>query len=317
VLAAILDEHDQLTGRSALAAATGSAAEARSVRTAAELLADAAQLAATERTATWLDQLTDTGLLTSEQRARIAAEDGAATLTRILRRAELAGHDPHRVLVDAVADRPLQGARNLANVVYSRIRRDYESRLDPVGASFAQWTPRTANPQWNAYLDRLATAADQRAEELAARAAAERPAWELEAFGPPPEGADRQQWVERAGLVAAYRELRGHDDPGEALGPAPKPGQVEAYAAFRGAWRALGRPEVEREELELSDGQLRMRIRAYEREAAWGPRYVATSSPERTRPPRHSGRARRGAPPKPTPRSTRRSRRRRVPTYGQ
>jgi len=50
------------------------------VRTPAELLADAAQLAATERTATWLDQLTDDGLITPEQRARIAAEDGAATL---------------------------------------------------------------------------------------------------------------------------------------------------------------------------------------------------------------------------------------------
>jgi hypothetical protein len=74
--------------------------------------------------------------------------------------------------------------------------------------------------------------------------------------------------------VAAYRELRGHDDPVDALGPAPKPGQVEAYAAYRGAWRALGRPEVEREKLELSDGQLRIRVRAWDREKTWGPRYV-------------------------------------------
>ena len=82
------------------------------------------------------------------------------------------------------------------------------------------------------------------------------------------------EWEHRAGLVAAYRELRGHDDPTDALGPAPQPGQVEAYAAYRAAWRALGRPEIDREELELSDGQLRIRIRAYEREAAWAPRYV-------------------------------------------
>jgi hypothetical protein len=56
---------------------------------------------------------------------------------------------------------------------------------------------------------------------------------------------------------------------------APAAGEVEKYASWRAAWRALGRPEADREELELSDGQLRVRIRAYEREEKWGPRYVA------------------------------------------
>ena len=60
----------------------------------------------------------------------------------------------------------------------------------------------------------------------------------------------------------------------DALGPAPQPGQVEQYAAYRAAWRALGRPEIDREETELSDGQLRMRVRAWEREKPWAPRYV-------------------------------------------
>ncbi|GAA2573326.1 hypothetical protein [Pseudonocardia hydrocarbonoxydans] len=68
--------------------------------------------------------------------------------------------------------------------------------------------------------------------------------------------------------------MRGHDDPVDALGPAPKPGQVEQYAAYRAAWRTLGRPEIEREELEMTDGQLRMWIRAAHREEAWAPRYV-------------------------------------------
>ncbi|MFC5060745.1 hypothetical protein [Actinomycetospora atypica] len=65
----------------------------------------------------------------------------------------------------------------------------------------------------------------------------------------------------------------------DALGAAPEPGQVEAYAAFRAAWRALGRPEIDREELELSDGQLRVRVRAHQREAAWAPRYVGNELP--------------------------------------
>jgi hypothetical protein len=46
-------------------------------------------------------------------------------------------------------------------------------------------------------------------------------------------------------------------------------------SSWRAAWRALGRPEADRDELEMSDGQLRMRVRAYEREKAWAPRYVA------------------------------------------
>ena len=104
VLAGLLDTDDPIATRSALAIATEAAQEAGSVRTAAELLADAAQLAATERTAVWLDQLTDTGALTAEQRARLAAEDGAPTLARILRRAELAGHDPRQTLADAVTE---------------------------------------------------------------------------------------------------------------------------------------------------------------------------------------------------------------------
>ena len=62
--------------------------------------------------------------------------------------------------------------------------------------------------------------------------------------------------------------------PADALGAAPKAGQVEQYAAYRAAWRALGRPEVDRATHELSDGQLRMRVRGWQREQAWGPRYV-------------------------------------------
>src|SRR5262249_39741576 len=72
-----------------------------------------------------------------------------------------------------------------------------------------------------------------------------------------------------------HRELTDHDDEATALGAAPKSGQVEAHASWRAAWRALGRPEADRDEAEMSDGQLHMRVRAYEREQAWAPPYVA------------------------------------------
>ena len=104
----------------------------------------------------------------------------------------------------------------------------------------------------------------------------EAPQWAIEALGPVPDDkAERDDWQDKAGAVAAHRELTGHDDPTDALGPAPKAGQVEEYASWRSAWRALGRPEADRAEAEMSNGQLRIRVRAYEREKTWAPAYVA------------------------------------------
>jgi len=272
-LAVVLDPDGLTTPRSALATATESGEERGSVRTAAELLADASHLAATQRTATWLDDLAAEGVLSIRDRARIAAEDGAASLTRVLRSAELAGHDARQVLTEAVQGRSLDNARNATNVLYSRITDRH--RFDPTGTTWAAWTPRVDDPEWQRYLDQLAAAADGRAVELGEEAAREAPRWAVDAFGEPPtEAIEREAWVSRAGPVAAYRELREHTGE-DALGPAPSPGQVEAFAAYRAAWRALGRPEIDREEIEMSDGQLRLRVRAAEREAAWGPRYVA------------------------------------------
>ncbi len=190
-------------------------------------------------------------------------------------RNELAGHDPQQVLAEAVDGRSFDGLRNLSNGIYSRIRHDYADRLDPIGDSFTDWAPRVDNPEWATYLAALAETADQRAIELGQEAAEQAAPWAVEAFGPVPSQPDeRTDWARQAGAVAAARELGGHADDADALGPAPKPGQVEAYAAYRAAWRTLGRPEIDREELEMSDGQLRVRVRAHDREATWAPRYV-------------------------------------------
>lgn len=259
---------------SALATATEAHAENEAIRTPAELLADAAEIATAGRTADWLDTLTARGTLTAEQRAQIAAEDGTRTLGRTLRRAELAGHDPRQVLLAAVTERPLDDARQLTNVIHHRITEAWP--LDPVGDSYADWTPQVTDPQWRAYLDDLAANADARRKELGRTVAAEASGWAVEAFGPvPAESEPRAEWAAKAAAVAGHRELTGHDDPTDALGPAPKRGQVETYASWRSAWRALGRPEADRDELELSDGQLRIRVRTATREKAWAPRYVA------------------------------------------
>jgi hypothetical protein len=51
--------------------------------------------------------------------------------------------------------------------------------------------------------------------------------------------------------------------------------QAEAYAAYRAASNALGRPDADQLEYEMSSAQHLARIRADERERAWAPRYVA------------------------------------------
>jgi conjugative relaxase-like TrwC/TraI family protein len=262
------DEPDQ----SALTTIADSLAEVNSVRTAVELMSGFAAEATAGRTAGWLDQLVDTGHLTPTQRTRMAAEDGAATLNQVLRRAELAGHDPRQVLHDAVTERSLGDARQLTNVIHARITTNRALSLDPVGDSFTAWTPAVDNPDDQRLLAVLSVTADNRACELGAQAVEDQPVWAADAFGPLPDDPEqRRAWRERAGIVAAHRELSGHDDPVNPIGPPPKPGQLEAYASYRASWRALGRPDADSDEMRMSDGQLRIRIRAWEREQTWAP----------------------------------------------
>jgi hypothetical protein len=260
--------------RAALEEAAESIATLGSIRTVVELLADAASLATADRVVGWLDQLVHEGHLRATQRAALAAEDGATSLTRLLRRVELAGHDPWDVLRDAVTARHLEDARQLTNVLHHRITASVP--LDPIGDRFSDWVPRAVPEQWTAYLAELAAAADAKTTGLARAIADNPPAWARHAFGPVPEDAtQRENWARRAAVVAAHREICGHDDPATALGSPPAPGQPELFASWRAACRALGREEAAREESELSNGQLRLRVRAWEREQTWAPAYVA------------------------------------------
>ena len=210
----------------------------------AELLADAAQLAATERTAGWLDQLTDDGALTAEQRARIAAEDGAAVADpdpaprrarrprpppgprrRGRRPARSTGREPHQRALRAAsptAAPPLRpGRRHLG-------------RLDP-----AHRQPGVAR-----YLAALAAAADQRAAELGRDAADEPPAWAVEALGPVPDDRDRARRVGAAAPASSppTASCAATTTPTDALGAGPEARAGRGYAAYRAAWRALGPP---------------------------------------------------------------------------
>ncbi len=258
----------------AIIEAEQNAADAASLRTIGERFADVAELATAGRTATMLDRLVNDGALTSAQRAALAADEGSVGLFRVLRQAELAGHDPNRILRNAVTSRDLADARSLAAVLHQRITETTD--LHPSGDRYADWTPKVDDAAWQRHLDDLARLADARRRELGEQAAETRPQWAVETHGAVPDEDDqRDAWIQRAAAVAAHRDLTGHDDPDVVLPGPPKREQVEAYASWRAAWRALGWDEASRAEAEMSDGQLRVRVRAYEREQAWTPDYVA------------------------------------------
>src|SRR5690606_30067426 len=125
-------------------------------------------------------------------------------------------------------------------------------------------------------LETLAEHVDNRRRVLGAQVAEEKPAWAVQALGEVPEDPlERQEWERRAGWAAAAREAVGYTDEQEPLGPPPPAGMPEKHALWRTAHLELDLPDRSPEEAQLSDGALRNRVAAFERERLWAPRYVA------------------------------------------
>ncbi|MQA13476.1 MAG: relaxase domain-containing protein [Pseudonocardiaceae bacterium] len=270
------DPHDVAAAeRSALATAEHAEQESRSIQVPLDRLeAEIGELIA-GRTGALLDRLAAEEILTDGQRVALVADEAYGSLERLLRTAEVAGHDPRRVLEDALADRSLDDARKPARVLHHRISERLRGQLAPQLSSYADLIPHTATGQHRQRLDVLAEAADARRRELGAETAQQAPQWAVEALGPVPGDAiARTDWEQRAGWAAAHRELSEHTDDADALGPAPPAGLAEKHAVWRAAHTALNLPDGGGDEDELSDGQLRVRVRAYQREEAWAPRYV-------------------------------------------
>jgi len=204
----------------------------------------------------------------------VDAERG--TVLRLLRAAELAGHDVDAVVQRAVEGRSFAGARSIAAVLHGRVRR-IVGTAEPLGtASYAERTPAIGDPEARRFARELAAAMDERVLVLGERVAADRPAWALPDLGEVPSGrAERAEWVRRAGLAAAYREERGYASETDAIGPAPERVSPELRASWHAAYAALRMPEQDREIAAASDGQLLAWRAEYEREAGWAPPYVA------------------------------------------
>ncbi|PZS39949.1 MAG: TrwC relaxase [Pseudonocardiales bacterium] len=260
----------------ALAQMEQAVAEERSTRKQGEQAIDVAQRATVGRTSGMLDQLAAEGVLTPWDRERLAADQTSWSLDRMLRRAELAGHDPTTVLRNAVTERDLATAESPSQALYSRIANSLDGQLDPKVASYTDLLPKNIDHTYLEWGQRRAEAADDRRRELGELAAEECPQWAVQTLGPPPDDPiARAEWEHKAGWGASYRELTGREDLGDALGSAPSSNVPELHSLWRAAHSAMDLPGVTPVEQEASAGLLRIWVHAWERERLWAPIYAA------------------------------------------
>lgn len=264
------------TQRSALAERDMLVAEAKSEVTVVGQLVDGIARSTAGQTGSLLDRLAADGAITDEQRVDLAADEAMSAVERLLRSAELAGHDREQVLQDALGGRSLAGARSPGQVLHHRIHRDLQ--VDSTIGSFRDLIPRQVQDYHQVWLEERAGTADDRRHELGSAVALDPPAWALDALGPVPEDLlERAGWETKAGWAAAYREMSGHDSETDPVGQAPPAGLAEKHAVWRTAHQHLGLVERGPEEGLLSDGLLRARVEAFRREQNWAPAVVQES----------------------------------------
>lgn len=218
--------------------------------------------------------------LAPEVAAGLADDAGMGRLLRSLRETELAGHDLDTVLDEVLTGRGLGDANSVADVLRWRVRwhaehRDPQRVVDP-----RDWTtlaPPAQDGPVGDYVQALAQRATYRQAQLGRDTAAQAPGWAVEALGAVPavDTPERTTWEQRAGIAAAYRELRGIDDEHTSLGAAPSREQELARALWGHAVEALGRPADVTDHRALDDAVLYQQVERWERELAAAPGWVA------------------------------------------
>jgi AAA domain len=221
-----------------------------------------------------LDRLVADGVLSVEDRARLAADQSSEHLSRLLRAGEQAGHDPAQLLREAIGQRPLDDAESVAQVLSHRITSAHDLAAAHPHAAIPERLPAAhANA-----IEQLQEQAADRVRELGSQVAEQQPAWATKHLGAlPADAVERLEWEAKAGVVAAYREAVGFEEPNRAIPSAPGLTATEKRAAWWNAWDALSQPSETRAEAALSDGQLRARITAWQRKQQWAPAHADAS----------------------------------------
>jgi hypothetical protein len=198
----------------------------------------------------------------------------ARWLWRTLRAAELAGLDARQVLAGAIAERDLAGVRDIPAVLDARLRHRTGSLVPRPAGPWSARVPAMADLERRAYVSEIAALMDARKDRIGEHAAAHPQPWVRAALGPvPSQPAARLDWQNRAAAIGAWRELSGHDDPADPIGPEPATAGPEAWAAWHEALAALG-PADGPDVRGLPDGGLLHLRDTYPIETAWAPQYV-------------------------------------------
>ncbi len=197
----------------------------------------------------------------------------ARWLWRTLRAAELAGLDAGDVLSAAIGERDLAGARDLAAVIDARLRYRTRTLVPAPAVPWSAQVPAIADPARHAYLTEIAALMNGRKDRIGEHAE-HAPEWAANTLGPVPDHPlKRLEWQQRAASIGAYRELSGHRDPADPIGPEPVAATPDIRAAWHEALAALGPadgPDVHG----MPDGTLLHLRDTYPIETAWAPRYV-------------------------------------------
>ena len=199
-------------------------------------------------------------------------------LWRTLRAAELAGLDAAQVLGEAVGQRSLSDARDIAAVIDARIRQRSRGLVPLPAVRWSDQVPVVEEPGRLRYITELAAAMDARAARIGEHAARHALPWAVAALGPVPEDLPGQaDWQRRASLIGACRELHGWDHPSDPIGPEPIGGDPDKRAVWHSALAALG-TTAGQDLRRLPDGMLLHLRDTYPVETAWAPRWSAISS---------------------------------------
>jgi len=195
-------------------------------------------------------------------------------LWRTLRAAELAGLDARQVLTDAIGERDLTGARDVAAVIDARIRRRTGALVPLPGRPWSAQVPDIADAERRAYITEIAALMDARKERIGEHAAASSLPWAVCALGGVPgDPVTRLEWQRRAASIGAYRELSGYDHLVDPIGPEPVTGAPDLRAAWHEALAALG-PADGPDVRGMPDGRLLHLRDTYPVETAWAPPWV-------------------------------------------
>lgn len=235
-------------------------------------------LEARERAKYRYDQ-TIKAVLSREEAKKLWLDPNYRQFISAVRAAELAGHDADDVIQKAVATRELETAKSVADVLCYRLHqvvlpgrtpeqfvdpRNWTTFAPPVDAAVGQW------------LQEMAVLASDRQAELGEDAAEQLPDWAIEHLGlPPVEPDQRAEWVHRAGIAAAYRELVGVREEQVSLGEAPPEDDEFRRALWQQAYSALGRPGDAMDFATATNAELHQMRLHWEREKTWAPAYVA------------------------------------------